>query len=110
MLGQFYTEVWKSDGEMYKKNSLMSTCYGLQWKVKNFRDDIDIIKDVRFKRCNDTFTAQLVLVKKGGSVKVDRKPPISHIDLSLLYQSGVFATDSPTSFQWKEFFEILYYF
>ena len=66
VLGQFYPEVWKSDGKMYKKNSLMSMRYGLHRKVKTFHDDIDIIADVRFKRCNDISTAQLVQVKKGG--------------------------------------------
>ena len=109
VLAQFYAETRKEDGSLYKKTSMHSLRYGLQRKIKYIRKDVNIIEDSQFKRSNEVFTAQLVHLKKIGLAKIDHKPPLSQHDLALLYTSGVFAINKPSSLQKKVFFEVLFY-
>ena len=83
--------------------------YGLQRKIKYIRENANIIDGTEFKRSNEVFTAQLVHLKKIGLAKIDHKPPLSQHDLALLYTSGVFAINTPSSLQKKVFFEVLFY-
>ena len=83
ILSKFYAEARKEDGNLYKKTSMQSLRYGLQRKIKTIRNDINIMEDKQFKRCNDVFTAQLVHLKRVGLGKVDHKQPISKHDLEL---------------------------
>ena len=82
--------------------------YGLQRKIKYIRD-VNIIDGTECKRSNEVFTAQLVHLKKIGLAKIDHKPPLSQHDLALLYTSGVFAINTPSSLQKRVFFEVLFY-
>ena len=93
--------------EVYiKKTSMHALRYGLQRKIKYIRD-VNIIDGTECKRSNEVFTAQLVHLKKIGFAKIDHKPPLSQHDLALLYTSGVFAINTPSSLQKRVFFSVI---
>ena len=51
LLGQFYAEVRKQDGDFYCKKSMQATRYGLQRHFDATRN-VDIVKDSTFKHSN----------------------------------------------------------
>ena len=56
---------------------------------------------------NEVFRAQCVKLKKDGLGKIIHKQPINYEDMKLLYESDIFAMDSPRSLQRKVFFDIM---
>ena len=103
ILGKFYVDARKEDGDYYRKNSFHSIRYGLQRKFKEIRD-IDIVNDGAFRKSTEFFEAQLVFLKKNGYGKVEHKPPVIPEDVILLYTSGIFDTTKPRTLQYKVFF------
>ncbi|XP_069138967.1 uncharacterized protein KIAA1958-like [Argopecten irradians] len=109
ILRKFYCAARKKDGSMYAKKSMISIRYGLQ---KSFEKShgIDIINDVGFKTANDVFHASMVKIKKEGAGEVKHKEIINVADMKVLYDSGVFSTETPKTLQQKVFFELMLYF
>ena len=68
LLGKFYAEVRKQNGEMYKKTSFNCIRYSIQRKMKSFRDHVDTICNPEFRKFNEIFKAQCVQLKKGWSL------------------------------------------
>ena len=65
ILGKFYLEVRKADGDFYKRASLVSIRAGINRHLKDTYDgQIDIIKDSEFSGANQSFKAALVQLKK----------------------------------------------
>ena len=106
-LCKFYLEARKQNGDFYTKTSLKTIRFGLQRKVKQLDDTIDIIGDPSFSKCNNMFQAQLVQLKKKGYGKVKHKQPILKEDLQKLYNGEVFALDKPATLQNRVFFNIM---
>lgn len=91
-------------------SSSISLRWGIQRKIKEKRESIDIIKHPEFGPSNRIFTAQFMNIKKQGLAKVEHKPPISKADIEKLYSTGTLSDKNPTSLQFKVFFEIMLYF
>ena len=110
ILKDFYVSARKTDGNLYKKSSFHSLRWGLQRRVKEKRENVDIINDPEFCSSNRIFNAQCMNIKKQGLAKVDHKPPISKGDFEKLYSTGTLSNENPTSLQYKVFFEIMLHF
>ena len=111
LLQQFFFEVRKKDGSLYKKTSFYSLRFGLQRYFKEVRgQDFDIINNEEFNGANSRFEAQCVVLKKNGLAKIDHYPPISIEDVQKLYASEVFDMKSPLGLQRKVFFELMLHF
>ena len=110
VLKDFYTSARKTDGNFYSKTSLSSIRWGIQRKIKEVRENIDIINDPEFGTSQRVFDAQCVELKKIGLAKVEHKPPITKNDIVKLYSSGTLSDEEPTSLMFKFFFEMMLYF
>ena len=86
VLGNFYAEARKNDGERYAKKSMLSLRYGLQKYFLNVRNE-DIVKDKRYATCNKVFKAVLRKLKEDKVGETKRKDPILPEDISKLYDS-----------------------
>ncbi|CAC5375819.1 unnamed protein product [Mytilus coruscus] len=71
--------------------------------------EIDIIKDIRFKRLNDIFKAVTTQLKHGGLGKTDHTLSLDEDDLSKLYGSVALNTDTPCGLLHKVWFDIMFY-
>ena len=110
ILGKFYLEVRKADGDFYKRGSLVSIRGGINRHLKDTYDgQIDIIKDSEFSRANQSFKAALVQLKKLGKGDVEHHPPVDENDICTLYRSGVFNQNDPQCLQNKVWFELMVY-
>ena len=107
ILRKFYAEIRKKDGSLYTKSSFRSIRAGIQRKIKEERPTMDIILDKEFFMSNEVFRAQCVKLKKDGLGKIIHKQPINHEDMKRLYESDIFAMDSPRSLQRKVFFDLM---
>ena len=103
-------EVRKTDGEFYKRSSLVSIRAGINRHLKdNYDGQIDIIKDSEFSEANQSFRAALVQLKKVGKGDVKHHASVDENDIKKLYNSGVFNQNNPQGLQSKVWFEIMVY-
>ena len=109
VMKKFYVEARRANGEKYTKNSLCSIRFGLK---RHFMAamNIDIIKSKEFDEANRVYQAQCTALKKDGLVKTEHKPAIADEDITKLYESGIFNTETPATLQNKVFFEVMFYF
>ncbi len=66
ILNAFYANARKSDGTMYKKNSLVGHRHGIARYFKE-KYQINIIDDKTYQQANTTFQSALVELKKSRS-------------------------------------------
>ena len=113
ILGRFYADTRRADGEMYK-SSFFTLKFAIHRKMKALRgQDFDTIHNHEFNWANEIFKAQSVLLKKQGVCQVSHSPPpppppFSEEDLRTLYKSGTFSSNTQSRYKIK-FFLILFF-
>ncbi|CAG2196909.1 unnamed protein product [Mytilus edulis] len=105
---KFYADARKKDGSFYKLSALKGLRFGL---ARHFLKemDVDIIKDVRFKRANDIFKAVSVQLKREGLGSIDHTPSLDQQDLKKLYGSVAMKVDTPAGLLHKVWFDIMFH-
>ena len=109
LLGKFYAEARRQNGEFYAKKTLQSIRYGLQRHFDASRN-VDIISNTEFKHSNVVFQSMLVKLKAGGKGKVTHKKPIHPNDLKTIMSSEALNQLSPRGLQNKVFVDYMLYF
>lgn len=110
ILGKFYVEARKANGENYKTATLNAIRAGINRHLKSeyeCTDLIDIIKDSEFVKANEAYKAAIVELKKIGKGDVKHHEIITDNDLQKLYDSAVFDQNSPSGLQDKVWFELM---
>jgi hypothetical protein len=85
LLGQFYAELRKQNGDFYSKKSFQSTRYGLQRHFDDTRN-VDIVNDSDFKHSNIIYKSMLVKLKDVGKGIVKHKKVVHPQDLQKIIQ------------------------
>ena len=98
VLAKFWSEVRKSNGDYYGRNSLFNlrAMINKHLKGKPYSVNFDIVTDERFRSSNERLEKQLKLLKGIGRT-ITHKQPISIADLRRMYDSGVLGTSNPLS-------------
>ena len=98
ILAKFWSEVRKSNGDYYGRNSLFNlrAMINKHLKGKPYCVPFDIVTDERFRSSNERLEKQLKLLKGIGRT-ITHKQPISIADLRRMYDSGVLGTSNPLS-------------
>jgi hypothetical protein len=98
ILAKFWSEVRKSNGDYYGRNSLFNlrAMINKHLKGKPYSVPFDIVTDERFRSSNERLEKQLKLLKGIGRT-ITHKQPISIADLRRMYDSGVLGTSNPLS-------------
>jgi len=111
ILAKFWSEVRKSNGDYYGRNSLFNlrAMINKHLKGKPYCVPFDIVTDERFRSSNERLEKQLKLLKGIGRT-ITHKQPISIGDLRRMYDSGVLGTSNPLSLLRKVWFEITLHF
>ncbi|CAG5100312.1 Oidioi.mRNA.OKI2018_I69.XSR.g16944.t1.cds [Oikopleura dioica] len=111
ILAKFWSEVRKSNGDYYGRNSLFNlrAMINKHLKGKPYCVPFDIVTDERFRTSNERLEKQLKLLKGIGRT-ITHKQPISIGDLRRMYDSGVLGTSNPLSLLRKVWFEITLHF
>jgi len=111
ILAKFWSEVRKSNGDYYGRNSLFNlrAMINKHLKGKPYSVPYDIVTDERFRSSNERLEKQLKLLKGIGRT-ITHKQPISIADLRRMYDSGVLGTSNPLSLLRKVWFEITLHF
>jgi len=111
VLAKFWSEVRKSNGDYYGRNSLFNlrAMINKHLKGKPYCVSFDIVTDERFRSSNERLEKQLKLLKGIGRT-ITHKQPISIADLRRMYDSGVLGTSNPLSLLRKVWFEITLHF
>jgi hypothetical protein len=111
ILAKFWSEVRKSNGDYYGRNSLFNlrAMINKHLKGKPYCVPYDIVTDERFRTSNERLEKQLKLLKGIGRT-ITHKQPISIADLRRMYDSGVLGTSNPLSLLRKVWFEITLHF
>ncbi|CAC5388733.1 unnamed protein product [Mytilus coruscus] len=71
--------------------------------------EIDIIKDIRFKRANDTFRAVTIQLKRQDLGKTDHTPSLDEDAVGKSYGSVALNTDTPCGLFQNVWFDIMRY-
>ena len=109
LLGKFYAETRKRNGDFYAKKSLQSTRYGLQRHFDSTRG-VDILHDSAFKHSNVVYKSMLVKLKDIGKGTVKHKKVIHPDDLLTIMRSSALDQSTPRGLQNKVFIEYMLFF
>ncbi|CAK8674019.1 unnamed protein product [Clavelina lepadiformis] len=111
LLGQFWTDVRKTNGDYYGRNSLFNlrAMINKHLKGKPYCATFDIVTDERFRTSNERLEKQLKILKGIGRT-ITHKQPISINDLRKMYDSNVLGTSNPLALLRKVWFEITLHF
>lgn len=107
VLKQFFLEVRKNDGQMYKRNALRAIKFGLNRGFKVKREEFNF-NDVEFVPAVKAFKQALNELRIYGKT-VDPIERLSIYDLEKLYSGNGLDINRPTTLQWKVFFDILFF-
>ncbi|XP_076100735.1 uncharacterized protein LOC143069814 [Mytilus galloprovincialis] len=112
ILGQFYMNARKPDGNHYKISSLENIIYGLNRYLRSppYNKTFSIIKDAAFNDANVNFKAATLELKRMGLGTTDHYPSFNETDLIKLYRSINCATNTPSGLYTKVQFDIRMYF
>ena len=112
ILTNFYTDLRKTDGDLYKISSLKSLCAGLNRHFKQTRG-IDIVQDKEFLKPNKLFDAVKVDTKKKGKGVTVSKKAIRNDDMRVVAEYFSYnqrLKPDPRCLQENLIFNIIYYF
>jgi hypothetical protein len=109
LLGRFYAESRKIDGDYYAKKSLQSTRYGLQRHFDCIKN-VDIVNGSEFKHSNIIFKSMIVKLKQLGKAGVQHKKAIHHEDMAKMLTSSALDQSTPRGLQNKVFIDYMLYF
>lgn len=112
ILLDFYTDLRKVDGGMYKLQTLKCLRAGINRYTKEKRN-LDIIKDVKFTKTNEMFKAVSAKARKEGRGSTKNYPPIEDDDMAKLAQyfdHDVLNSPDPRKIQKCALFYIIYWF
>nr|XP_002125964.2 uncharacterized protein LOC100186276 [Ciona intestinalis] len=111
LLARFWSEVRKSNGDYYGRNSLFNlrAMINKHLKGKPYCVTFDIVTDDRFRTSNERLEEQLKILKGIGRT-ITHKQPISIGDLRKMYDSGVLGTSNPLALLRKVWFEVTLHF
>ena len=111
LLSKFYCEVRTSDGELYKKSSMMTLRHGINRHLSNCRKSpVDIVNDSKFNQSQRMFSAVSKELKRAGKAKIDHYPPLTDADIEKMYDYLTSDLDDPVILQRKVFVDVLLYF
>ena len=112
VLGQFYLNARKPDGNHYKISSLENIRYGLNRYLRSppYNKTFDIIKDATFSDANVDFKAATAELKRMGLGTIDHHPSINESDLIKLYSSIYCSPNTPSGLFTKVQFDIRLFF
>ena len=97
-LTKFYSEARNESGDLYKKNTLTNTRYGINRFLSEKK--FDIIKDHAFVNSNKMFKVMTVQLKREGKGGIDHHPPIEANDFDFFlfylenYRPNILPTES----------------
>ena len=109
VLGHFYMNTRKQDGEHYKATSFQNIRHTLNRHIQGYNRKMDIIKDTEFSDANVCFTAALAELKRIGKGSVVRHSVINEPDRKKLYESINMSLDEPEALLNKVQFDIRLY-
>ena len=97
VLGHFYTNARKQDGDHYKATSFENIRHALNTHLQGvpYKRKMDIIKDTEFSDANVCFKAALAELKRIGKGSVVHHPVINEPDRKKLYESINMSLDAP---------------
>ncbi|XP_048771872.2 uncharacterized protein LOC125677743 [Ostrea edulis] len=112
VLGHFYCDARKPDGEKYKTSSLENIRHSLNRYLRSqpFNKPFDIIKDPEFADANQNFKAVMAELKREGIGTVTHHAVISEPDREKLYTSIHLSPTTPCGLLNKVQFDIRLYF
>ncbi|CAG2226383.1 KCTD1_15 [Mytilus edulis] len=112
VLGHFYMDVRKADGNRYKTNSLQCLRYSLNryLKAPPYNKKIDIVNDESFSASRENFKAAMAELKRMGLGDVEYYPSIDEADRRKMYTSIYLSPNTPFGLQNKVQFDIRLYF
>lgn len=96
-LSEFYPSIRTLDGNFMKSSSISAIRYSLRRVFKRIFD-IDIMKDERFVKSNEVYSAVLKTLKREGNGSVEHTPIISDEDIQLIQNMP---TNTPVTLQYK---------
>ena len=108
VLGHFYMNARKQDGEHYKATSFENIRHALNRHLQGvpYSRKMDIIKDTEFCYANMCFKATLAELKRIGKGSVFHHPVINEPDRKKLYESINMSLDAPEALLNKVQFDI----
>ena len=111
-LARFYLSARKSNGELYKEKSLQSLRCGINRFLQGPPHNklFDIVKNKKFQKANEAFKFALTELDTQGKSRVKRTPAIAKEDLTKLYSSEHFDTNTPQGLANKVQFDIRMFF
>ncbi|CAG2200276.1 KCTD1_15 [Mytilus edulis] len=103
VLGHFYMDVRKADGNRYKTNSLQCLRYSLNryLKAPPYNKKIDIVNDESFSASRENFKAAMAELKRMGLGDVEHYPSIDEADRRKMYTSIYLSPNTPFGLQNK---------
>ena len=106
----FISEVRTSDGELYKKSSMMTLRHGINRHPSNCRKSpVDIVNDSNFNQSQRMFSAVSKELKRAGKAKIEQYPPLTDADIEKIYEYLTSDVDDPVILQRKVFVDVLLY-
>lgn len=111
-LGNFYLNVRRLDGSLYKATSLESIRHGLNRYLKRspFNKQFDLMKDPQFRGSNQSFKVAVAELKRHGKGDIEHNVAITKEDRAKLYTSPYLSTDIPNGLLNKVQYDIRLYF
>ena len=112
VIGQFYINARKPDGNHYKISWLENLRYGLDRYLRSSPTikHLTLIKDEAFKEANVNFKAATAELKRMGLETVTHHPNINESDIIKLYSSIYCSPNTPSGLYTKVQFDIRLYF
>ena len=98
VIGQFYINARKPDGNHYKISWLENLRYGLDSYLRSSPtiEHLTLIKDEAFKEANVNFKAATAELKRMGLETVTHHPNINESDIIKLYSSIYCSPNTPS--------------
>ena len=107
-LSKFYLEMRQTNGEHYKKSTVLAIRHGICRHLQDLKK-VNIVHDAEFNISNSAFQASIKELKRQGKGGTKHFPPLEENDLSKLY-TNYWDNNSAVKLQQKVFMELMLYF